>query len=80
MTDLIFEDKYRIAEKKDDLVGKENIGLKAHENIIEYKTPKDNRTYYISLENKDDYSLDYSSGSIQKLEFMKENKVKINKK
>ena len=80
LTVLLFAYDDRIADKKADLVGKENIVLKEHENIIEFTTPKDNRTYYISLENTDDYSLDYSSGSIQKLEFMKENKVKINKK
>lgn len=80
LTILLFAYDDRIADKKADLVGKENIVLKEYENIIEFTTPKDNRTYYISLENNDDYSLDYSSGSIQKLEFMKENKVKINKK
>lgn len=80
LTVLLFAYDDRIADKKADLVGKENIVLKEYENIIEFTTPKDNRTYYISLENNDDYSLDYSSGSIQKLEFMKDNKVKINKK
>ena len=80
LTVLLFAYDDRIADKKANLVGKENIILKEHENIVEFITLKDNRTYYISLENTDDYSLDYSSGSIQKLEFMKENKVKINKK
>lgn len=80
LTILLFAYNARIADKKVNLVGKENIVLKEHENIVEFITPKDNRTYYISLENNDNYSLDYSSGSIQKLEFMKENEVKINKK
>lgn len=80
LTVLLFAYNARIADKKANLVGKENIVLKEHENIVEFITPKDNRTYYISLENNDNYSLDYSSGSIQKLEFMKENEVKINKK
>ena len=80
LTVLLFAYDDRIADKKADLVGKENIILKEHENIVEFITPKDNRTYYISLENNDDYSLDYSSGSIQKLKFTKGNEVKINKK
>lgn len=80
LTVLLFAYDDRIADKKADLVGKEKVVLKEHETPIEFIVPKDARTYYISLENNENYYLDYSSGSIQKLEFMKDNNVKINRK
>ncbi|MGL5278009.1 MAG: hypothetical protein ACRC8M_02855 [Cetobacterium sp.] len=80
LTVLLFAYDNRIADKKADLVRKESIVLKEHENIIEFIVPKDTRTYYISLDNKETYSLDYSSGSIQNLEFTQVNNIKVNKK
>lgn len=80
LTVLLFAYDERIADKKADLVGKEVVALKSEENFVEFIVPKDTRTYYISLEDNKNYSIDYSSGSIIKLEFEKNNEVKINKK
>lgn len=79
---LLFSYDTKVADKKADLVSKKNIELKEKNNTIIFKIPKNeiNKNYYISLEENENYIIDYSNGTVPNVEILKNNEVKIKKK
>lgn len=72
----------RIADKAATLISTKEVELTGKETSLTFEVPKktDENTYYVTLGDMGDYKIDYSEGSIEKLEVDKDNSVKIIKK